>query len=320
MRKRIAYIGISYPLLYDYKHQADRSVNDLLDSPNPIIESPLGLIVFYDEILFLCRSVCPNNMRSLPYVKFVDELYPDFDFSRINEYTDKLQDSITMNIKLSYNDIEKLLNVQGWGADNHTHALKLGETILSANSNESNFLFDLYVFQALQNLYKDDIELIANSRYPLESFNGGAEAELIDRIIIPGIPNYLSFSGPYHECMEELRQNKYIQDFRRWIIENHNNIQRKEIKEMCSAVEQNIKEVQENTFIRYLEDNSGYSLSKSTGSTILKMAIGMTSPAISAIDAFAGCIDKGKNFLDAKSLRWQGFIITSRNTMKRRLG
>ena len=115
-------------------------------------------------------------------------------------------------------------------------------------------------------------------------------------------------------------QNKYIQDFRRWIIENHNNIQRKEIKEMCSAVEQNIKEVQENTFIRYLEDNSGYSLSKSTGSTILKMAIGMTSPAISAIDAFAGCIDKGKNFLDAKSLRWQGFIITSRNTMKRRLG
>lgn len=37
---------------------------------------------------------------------------------------------------------------------------------------------------------------------------------------------------------------------------------------MCSTVEQNIKEVQENIFIKYLEDNSGYSLSISSGSTI----------------------------------------------------
>ena len=26
-------------------------------------------------------------MRNLPYVKFVDELYPNFDFHRISEYT-----------------------------------------------------------------------------------------------------------------------------------------------------------------------------------------------------------------------------------------
>ena len=70
MKKRVAYIGISYPLLYDYRHQANKSLNDLSDSPNPIIE-----------------SVCPNNMRNLPYVKFVDELYPNFDFHRISEYT-----------------------------------------------------------------------------------------------------------------------------------------------------------------------------------------------------------------------------------------
>ena len=52
MRKRTAYIGISYPLLYDYEHQANKGPNDLSDSPNPIIESPLGLMIFYDEILF----------------------------------------------------------------------------------------------------------------------------------------------------------------------------------------------------------------------------------------------------------------------------
>ena len=37
MKKRVAYIGISYPLLYDYRHQANKSLNDLSDSPNPII-------------------------------------------------------------------------------------------------------------------------------------------------------------------------------------------------------------------------------------------------------------------------------------------
>lgn len=121
-----------------------------------------------------------------------------------------------------------------------------------------------------------------------------AEAELIDRIIVSGILNYLSFSGPYHECMEELRQNKYMRAFRHWIIDNHSNIQRIEVKEMYSAVEQSFKDVQENIFIKYAEDNSSYSLLISTGNTILKMVVGMKVSAISVIDAFAGRIAKEK--------------------------
>ena len=317
MRKRTAYIGISYPLLYDYRHQADKSSNDLSDSPNPIIESPLGLMIFYDEILFLCKSVCPNNMRNLPYVKFVDEIYVDFDFKGIWECANEEENSITVSTKLSYSDIVKSLNVEGWGADGHTHTLKLGNIEVSANSNENRILFDLFVFQALQNLYSDDIELIANSRYALAPFSGGAEAELIDRIIIPGIPNYISVSGPYHECMEELRENRYIKDFRRWIIEKHSNIQRTEVKEICDAVEQNMEEVKENIFRKYLENNSGYSFFRSTGSTILKTTSGIFCSTISVIDAFAGCVVGGKNSLDAKSLRWQGFVMDSRNIVKK---
>lgn len=317
MRKRAAYIGISYPLLYDYRHQADKSSNDLLDSPNPIIESPLGLMVFYDEILFLCKSVCPNNMRNLPYVKFVDELYPDFYFKGILEHADEMEDSIAINTKISYHDIVKSLCVEKWGPDGHTHALKIGDIVISASSNEKQFLFDLFVFQALQNRYNEDIELIANSRYASGVFNGGTKIELIDRIIIPGIPNYIGVDGPYHSCMEELRENKYIVDFRRWIIEKHNNIQRTEIKEMCLAVEKSIEEVKENTFKKYLENNNGYSFFKSTGSTILKTAAGLLYSPISVIDAFAGSIVGGKNCLDAKSVRWQGFVMDSRNIMKK---
>lgn len=47
------------------------------------------------------------------------------------------------------------------------------------------------------------------------------------------------------------------------------------------------------------------------------MAGDMISPTISAIDVFADGINKRKIFLDAKSLRWQGFVITLRNTIKR---
>lgn len=317
MRKRTAYIGLSYPLFYDYKHQANRTLNDLSDSPNPIIESPLGLLIFYDELLFLCKSVCPNNMRNLPYVKFVDELYPDFYFQGILDQTNEINNIININTALSYNDIVKLLNVQGWGVDTHTHGLKIGDVIVSANANENKFLFDLYVFQALQELYNDDIELIANSRFNLGAYNGGVKSEFIDRIIIPGIPNYISIDGPYHECMEELRENKYLEDFRRWVIQKHSNIQRTEINEMCVAVEHNIEEVREKIFRKYLEDNSGYSFFKSTGSTIIKTAAGAVCTPVSFIDAFAGTVVQGKEHLDAKSVRWQGFVMDSRKIVKK---
>ena len=321
MGKRTAYIGLSYPLLYDYNHQADKSPNDLYSSPNPIIESPLGLMILFDEILFLCRSVCPNNMRQLPYVKFVDELYPDLYFKGIWKCTEEQNENISINSKFSYDDIVSALNVEQWRPDIHTHDLRIGDVIISANSNEKNFLFDLYVFQALQNRYDGDIELITNSQYALKSFNGGAESEFIDRIIVPGIPNYVGISGPYHECMEELRENKYIRDFRCWIVEKHGTIQRSEIEEACVTVERNIEEVRQNVFKKYLEDNSKYSFFKSTGTTVLKTAVGaLVSPislCISAADVFYGCVTGEKKVLDAKSVRWQGFVTDARSVMQK---
>lgn len=320
MGKRIAYIGISYPLLYDYKHQAKKSPNDLWDSPNPIIESPLGLMIFFDEIIFLCKSICPSNMRNLPYVKFVDELYPEFYFQGILDHAKETELSIQINIHLTYWDILGKLNIMNWkGLDVHTHALKLGDSTISAKSNEYSFLFDLYVFQALQNLYDSNIEFIANSYYTLETFNSGAKVELIDRIIIPDIPNYISTAGPYHSCIEELRENQYIKDFRNWIIEKHNDIQRSEIEEVCVAVQKNIEEVKDKTFKKYLESNSAFSFFRSTGSTILKTAAGILHSPISVLDAFAGCISGGKEALDAKSVRWQGFIMDSKKLLKDQL-
>lgn len=319
MKKRAAYIGISYPLLYDYRHQAEKCSNDLSDSPNPIIESPLGLITLFDELLFLCRSLCPNNMRNLPYVKFVDELYPDFYFGDIEKAAYERERSISLNNSgLRFNDIVNAMHIVNWkGLDNHTHGLQLGDIHLSASSNEYHFLFDMYVFEALQQIYDEDIELIANSMFHIGTACGGTQAELTDKIIIPQIPNYIGVDGPYHSCMEELRENEFIKDFRKWIIKNHGNLQRSEIQDICVGVERNIEETQNRVLKKYLQENSGFTYFKSTSSTLIKTVLGTICPSISIADAFAGSIKKGKHTLDAKSIRWQGFVVDSRNIVQK---
>lgn len=318
MKKRVAYIGISYPLLYDYKHQAQTCSNDLSDSPNPIIESPLGLMVLFDELLFLCKSICPNNMRNLPYVKFVDELYPDFYFTNCLENAYEMESTISLSTpSISFNDIVKSMHLENWESlDIHTHGLQLGDIQVSAISNEYNFLLDMYVFQALQQLYNKDIELVANSAFSLGGLNSGSQAEFVDRIIIPGIPNYIGIDGPYHSCIEELRENKFLKDFRCWVSENHKNVQRIEIQELCAGVERSIEEVQIKVFKKYLNENSGFSFFKSTSNTIIKTTLGVLYTPISIVDAFAGSIAKGKSTLNAKSMRWQGFVMDSRNIVK----
>lgn len=194
--------------------------------------------------------------------------------------------------------------------------MKIGDIKIGAQSNKETFLFDLYVFQALQELYDPNIELVTNSQYAIQSLNNGVKTEFIDKIIIPGVPNYIGYSGPYHECMEELRENKYLKDFRRWIIEEHGNIQRSEITEMCEAVEKNIEEVKMNVFKQYLENNSGFLFFKSTAITTLKTVAGLVCSPVSVIDAFAGTIVEGKKALNAKSARWQGFVVDSRNIVR----
>lgn len=319
MKKRVAYIGISYPLLYDYDHQAKRCSNDLSDSPNPIIESPLGLITLFDELLFLCRSLCPNNMRNLPYVKFVDELYPDFYFTNIAETAYEMEKSIFLtNHGLRFNDIVKAMHIDNWtGLDTHTHGLQLGDIHLSASSNEYHFLFDMYVFEALQQIYNEDIELIANSMFNIGTACGGTQAELTDKIIISQIPNYIGVDGPYHSCMEELRENEFIKDFRKWIVKNHGNLQHSEIQEICVGVERNIGETQDRVLKKYLQENSGFAFFRSTGSTLIKTVLGTMCSSISIVDAFAGSIKKGKHTLDAKSIRWQGFVVDSRKIVQK---
>lgn len=315
MKKRIAYIGLSYPLLYDYENQAILSNNDLSDSPNPIIESPLGLMILYDELWFLCESVCPNNMRNLSYVKFVDKMFPELYYEGAVLYEGNTIFDIDENMGLSYEKIINRMNLKGWNrVDTHTHQLQIGNVFTYGNGGKSNFKFDLYIFMALQEQSADSIELVSNSRFRMvECAKSNKDAEVAEKIVISDIPNYLNKQGPYHPCMEDLRNNQYLADFRKWIIENHNTIQNKEIKEICTDVERTIKDTRDKVFNKYLEDNNKYSFCVSTGTTILKTGMGILCTPISILDAIAGIRSSGKNVLKVNGDRWQGFVVNSRN-------
>lgn len=58
---RIGLVGLSSPLFYDYGISAGRAPSDLYDSPNPVLDSPFGLMLLYDELWFSLPQPLPGE-------------------------------------------------------------------------------------------------------------------------------------------------------------------------------------------------------------------------------------------------------------------
>ena len=339
MKKRIAYIGLSYPLLYDYKNQARHFSRNSSDFPNPIIENPVGLMILYDEIWFLCENVCPSNMKRLPYVKFVDKEYPDIPFEQLNRKADedrqlfidkKVKENQYPAIlfenkyihKVPFEDITKSFNIDNnYIVDNHTHAIRLGTASVTGNATDWNFAFDLYIFEELQKRERTSaIELVSNRFFCVNTDESVyARISLVEQLIISNIPNYLSVNGPYHPCMDELRENRFLSEFRKWVAEEHSNIQRNEIKELCGQTERAIQDAQEEIFLKYLHENSGFRTSLSVGKTIIVTGLGFACPFVSVADAVVSAGKDFQTYSDAKKHQWQGYILESRSALQSKL-
>ena len=310
---RKAYIGVSYPLFYDYSTCAYvKGQKKSGRMPNPVIESPVGLLILFDELWFISRAVCPINMRKLPYVHFVDEEIPDFDFKKL--YENLLNDiECSIECKPLPEEFKKYLYENGMNLDVHSRTIKLGKTEVFLRSTEYNFIFDYYVVEALRETFGYDVELVTNSIFNMVSSVEASTLEFIERISIKNIPNYITKLGPYHECFEELRENEFLRDFRKWIIEDHSHIQKSEITERSSDVEKQIKEAQEKTYIKTLRNGGTGKFFFSTGKTTLMTAAGIMTPLTTIIDVASSIIGRAKGVLDYKGNRWQGFVIQSNN-------
>ncbi len=306
MKKRIAYIGLSYPLFYDYENQAKSADNDLISSPNPIIESPLGLMILYDELWFLCESLCPNNMRNLPYVKFVDKEIVGLNFEGVDKFIDENIVAYKDTGEF-YSDIwhEKREEIKFGMLDMHTHSLNICGINTNANCGlKQDLLFDAYVVQMLQFKVDKSIELVTNSMLNLADGKiANKESELVEKIIIPNVPNYLSEEGPYHEAIEELRNDSFLVDFRKWIIEEREQIKIKECNEIKNEVNNAIQQKKEELFNKYINYNI-YQYNESVAKTLIGTAIA----PIGMCFALSDHLNETTKLLEVSSTRWQGFV------------
>ena len=180
-----------------------------------------------------------------------------------------------------------------------------------------NVVFDAYVLLALQQRLNNPIEMVFNSIYSLtEGYKIDNSSSIVENILIPDIPNYLSAKGPYHESIDELRDHKNLKDFRKWIINNHENLQNREIEEMKNEVNNTIQATKEKVFKKHI-DNNLFRYAATSSKTIIITGLGCVCTQISILDAIAG-IAKGANDLsEVKNDRWQGFVTDAQKIVKK---
>jgi len=316
--KRKALVGTSSPIGYDYSTQVTKVPSDSSSSPNPILDSPFGLLLLYDEIWFFCRSLCPENMRDLKYVHFVDEELGiptnvgSLDWEALEE----------LKVSPDWKDIVCQRKIipgrdpfrEGFGSygvhwdnsiDNHTHGLNIGGIPSSGNPTEYRLLFDLVLSNRLG---LEDYELITNSyTHTMIRENNThliTEHEFAEYMVIRDIPNYITRHGPYHSVIEEARDNKYLKYFRKWISGNKTITDPNELKEVKESVEASIQEIQDKLFLKHLDPSSLY---KSLGKSVVGDALGMMVPGTSTI---ATSVEHFTNRKKKKDIRWQGFLVS----------
>lgn len=320
---RRAYVGLSSPILFDYGTSAIRTFNDVYSSPNPILENPYALFLLYDEIWFLCESLCPQNMRHLGYVKFIDK---DIELRRKISH---IKRDISFSIpKYQYepNDymgfIKSLPDNYCSTLDFHTHELRMYGDKFYAKPEYGNYFFDILVINELSEY---QLEMVTNSfvgkfisEYEKASdISNVNQYKLVEKLVIRDIPNYRSNLGPYHECVEEMRNDSFLVDFRKWIIEENSNIKESELIDIVKGVNNAIKQDS-----KLLYDNVGsnkiylswlYTGIIFTIDTTATVLTGLPIPPATIFKTFYDSYVEMKIQSSKKESRYRGFIVNSRN-------
>lgn len=305
MKKRIAYVGLSTPVFYDYKYLAARSKADTHSSPNPILDSPYGLLLLYDEIWFLTRSLCPNNMRTLSYVKFLDEKNeipdinldglhtPEFLFGKhaIEEYS---------LVSRDYENVRKFLSIN-WerGQDNHTHGLQIGKWVLNGSSwDPLNVVIDIAIHSKLPK----NVEFITNTftekLFKIRINSTLNQEKLCHVLTIENIINAISPQGPYHSAVEEARNNQHLINFRNFISNYDRSISGKDVEDMNKEVSEALRKTHNKLISKYFDNKFQFI---SIGKAILSLV-----PDFGGLFSFC---DLYYNEIERQRDCWQAFLL-----------
>lgn len=248
MNKRIAYIGLSYPIRFDITLDIKSwmGYSPLLGERFPIIESPWGLMLLYDELWFLCKDVCPLNMRECSFVKYVVDLFPKINYKQLFDNAKKITNkpqNVYASMDEHYHEFQKS-TIYYTVSTGPTQVCRVGEMEVRSGSCPDNFLFDTLIKKEIEKLSKKKVELIVSGNIDYEDYVRQENVfELSNELTLNGIPNYLTHYGPYHPVIDELRESNYLKDYRKWICGYHGHLQKSEIQEVKEAIENELKEI-----------------------------------------------------------------------------
>lgn len=238
---KAVYVGLSGPTYYDYRNQAQTSLNDRSSSPNPVLENAFGLAVFYDEIWFLCESFCPQSLRGHPKVRYVDRHLQGkknnallAQITSILSNNDDALPSDEAAVRQNFAQYADGILKAGvsWGSngalDNHTHGLTILGAHISANSNSGYRLHqDLKIVELLRKSMALDIALNSfghNLHKVLRPSEYDATLEIAKRaqlgayIINAEIDNLVSTVGPDSNVFEKIHESSFVKDFRHFLM------------------------------------------------------------------------------------------------------
>lgn len=215
-----AYIGLSSPIAYDWDQETTPR-----RSPNPLLEAPVGLSLLYDELWFYDPVVCPQNMRELNFVRFVTDEYDTEDLATLYEQDENQRPEIVTETpdvgRFPYESWEKIVTTTAPFAKHDDHG-QGGDLEIRATPRPSipNSKFDYFVSKFIDAEYITNTPLTHHLSHVIDDVKKSqTAAQIVDRAVCSGIPNYVSPEGPPLELIDDYRHHHHVKRFRSDVIE-----------------------------------------------------------------------------------------------------
>jgi hypothetical protein len=317
--------------MYDEKATAQRTPNDRSSSPNPVLFGSMGLMTLYDEIWFACRSLCPQSMRELPYVKYLDVDAAKLDLSEagFNEDVARISALTSMDSPVILNDMFS----EGFGpgmtaylggqfrTDNHTHAMSFLGTEINGNPGIRELIIDQWLIDRFRNL---NLELVLNPLTARLGFGNATDDGLATVQALGLADGVLTFGslyditgkdGPYHPCIEEVRGDELLTDFRLWMTDKTSRrLDNYDVRMIQTEVDAGIRTLMRES----IRKNVAYQSLSATAAKVAKDEIVGKIPAASALITINDAIESNR---EATANRFKAFIALTRDTVEHaRLG
>lgn len=337
LQVRRAFVGMSGPLFYDYRNTALPTGEDTGSSPNPILDSPAALMLLYDEIWFLTRSLCPASMRELPFVHFVmeddDTLQKLSGFSFDDQAHIELEQDIAryFNSRRFFSNYDANLLAVGaswWGTDeaaidSHSHGLNLSKIGVSERyaamaTNPRGVFFD----QAVLNHLGGEFELVTNS--VLQEIIAPAprnasvtrpslveDMSIVDALTLSDLPTRLLKNGPDVDFLGELRGDGCLPAFRDWVRQRSLRASPEEIRD----IEREVKATIDMQTKKHFKKLSPGQFALSNYKTILTEGIGLFIPGFTKV---MKAVKTYSEWQEVRSGRWSAFLFNAKQSSAER--